>query len=80
VVAAICWMTENPERGVCVPDDLPHEYILEKANPYLGRSLSIRSDWTPLKDTTDFFGLGPRRVRNPRDPWQFRNFLLKDGT
>jgi len=63
-----------------VPDDLPHDYILEKANPYMGRSLSIRSDWTPLKDTTDFFGLGPRRVRNPRDPWQFRNFLLKDGT
>ena len=80
VVAAINWMIENPQRGICVPDDLPHDYILEKANPYMGRSLSIRSDWTPLKDTTDFFGLGPRRVRNPRDPWQFRNFLLKDGT
>ena len=28
VVAAAMWMVENPDRGVCVPDDLPHEYIL----------------------------------------------------
>jgi homospermidine synthase len=76
VVAAVGWMIENPNRGVCVPDDLPHEYILEQASPYLGQCLSLRSDWTPLKDATDFFGLGPRRVRTPRDPWQFKNFLL----
>ena len=75
-VAAVCWMIENPNRGICVADDLPHEYILERAAPYLGQCLSIRSDWTPLKDATDFFGLGPRRVRTPRDPWQFKNFLL----
>ena len=31
VVAARCWMIENPDRGVCVPDDLPHEFILERA-------------------------------------------------
>jgi homospermidine synthase len=76
VVAAVSWMIENPNCGICVPDDLPHEYILERAAPYLGQCLSIRSDWTPLKDATDFFGLGPRRVRTPRDPWQFKNFLL----
>ena len=79
VVAATSWMIENPDCGVCVPDDLPHDYILPRANPYLGHCQSIRSDWTPLKDTTDFFGIGPKRLRNPRDPWQFRNFLLKDG-
>ena len=21
-------MIENPRRGVCVPDDLPHDYVL----------------------------------------------------
>ena len=30
VVAAAMWMIENPEEGVRVPDDLPHEYILER--------------------------------------------------
>ena len=29
VVAAAMWMIENPAKGVCVPDDLPHEYVLE---------------------------------------------------
>ena len=41
VVAAAMWMVENPNRGVCVPDDLPHEYVLGIARPYLGQSLSI---------------------------------------
>ncbi|MCX5789333.1 MAG: saccharopine dehydrogenase NADP-binding domain-containing protein [Elusimicrobia bacterium] len=33
VVAASLWMIENPIRGVVVPDDLPHEFILKVANP-----------------------------------------------
>jgi homospermidine synthase len=79
VVAAACWILENPDRGVLVPDQLPHECILDRANPYLGESLSVRSDWTPLKDTTEFFATGDRKSSNRRDPWQFKNFLLRDG-
>jgi len=33
VVSAVCWMIENPERGVLVPDDLPHEYVLKFPSP-----------------------------------------------
>jgi homospermidine synthase len=55
VVAAACWMIENPRRGVCVPDELPHDYVLPRANPYLGQCLSVPSDWRPWQDTTDFF-------------------------
>jgi homospermidine synthase len=29
VVSAIVWMIENPNKGFCVPDDLPHDYILD---------------------------------------------------
>ena len=44
VVAAVCWMIENPCRGVCTPEDLPHEYILERAAPYSARtSRSVRT-------------------------------------
>src|SRR5262249_40024757 len=35
VVAACMWMLENPRRGVCVPDDLPHDYVLDVSKPYL---------------------------------------------
>ncbi len=79
VVAATMWMIQNPERGVCVPDDLPHEYVLKVSKPYLGKFISIPSDWTPLKHYTNAF-LG---YNNPKvdlnDPWQFKNFLITDG-
>jgi homospermidine synthase len=79
VVAAALWMVENPRRGVCVPEDLPHEYILGIARPYLGQSLSIPSDWTPLKYyLNNFHGYNQPDV-DFADPWQFKNFLVTDG-
>ncbi|MBI5394218.1 MAG: homospermidine synthase [Verrucomicrobia bacterium] len=79
VVAATMWMIQHPDRGVCVPDDLPHEYVLKVSKPYLGKFISIPSDWTPLKHYTNAF-LG---YNNPAvdltDPWQFKNFLITDG-
>ena len=43
VVAATMWMLENPGRGVLVPDDLPHDYVLRVAAPYLGKFISTPS-------------------------------------
>ncbi len=78
-VAAARWMVENPDRGVCIPDDLPHEYILDLARPYLGESLSIASDWTPLKYYVNHFhGFNHPNI-DFGDPWQFKNFLVTDG-
>ncbi len=79
VVAACCWMLENPERGVCVPDDLPHEYVLGISKPYLGRFISTPSDWTPLKHYWNTFRGYNRPALDPSDPWQFKNFLITDG-
>jgi homospermidine synthase len=79
VVAAATWMVENPNRGVCIPDDLPHEYILGLARPHLGESLSIPSDWTPLKHYVNHFhGFNQPNI-DFDDPWQFKNFLVTDG-
>jgi len=79
VVAATMWMIENPTRGVVVPDDLPHEYVLKVCKPYLGRWISKPVDWTPLKHYTNAF----QGHNNPQvdldDPWQFKNFLITDG-
>ena len=79
VVAAVSWMIENPARGVCVPDDLPHEYVLKIAKPYLGRWISKPSDWTPLKHYANAFPGYNKPNIDRRDPWQFKNFLITDG-
>ena len=79
VVAASLWMIENPRMGVCVPDDLPHEYVLDVAKPYLGKFLSTPSDWTPLKHYFNAFRGYNEPFLDPNDPWQFKNFLVTDG-
>lgn len=78
VVAAVCWMMENSEEGVNTPDDLPHDYILKIADPYLGDNLSVPSDWTPLKNRKSEFGKYAKEDLDRRDPWQFKNFLIRD--
>ena len=79
VVAACMWMIENPAEGVKLPDDLPHDYVLGIAKPYLGKFISVQSDWTPLKNYTNAFHGYNRPAIDPGDPWQFKNFLLTDG-
>ncbi|MGA2033351.1 MAG: saccharopine dehydrogenase C-terminal domain-containing protein [Thermoguttaceae bacterium] len=78
VVAAAMWMIEHPDRGVCVPDELPHDYILPIANPFLGKCLSLPSDWTPLGHKPHF--RESQSDRDLSDPWQFKNFLIVDGS
>ena len=79
VVAACKWMIENPGRSVCVPDDLPHDYVLDISKPYLGRFISAPSDWNPLQHYSNVFHGFNRPQLDPSDPWQFKNFLITDG-
>lgn len=76
VLAAVLWAERNPNKGLCLPEALPHEEILRDARPYLGRILSLRSDWTPLQRHRVFFGENPDAQPDHDDPWQFRNFLF----
>jgi len=79
VVAATMWMIENPQEGVKVPDELPHTYVLGVSMPYLGKFISTRSDWTPLRDYNNAFSGFNKPDFDKKDPWQFKNFLIKDG-
>jgi len=79
VVASSMWMIENPEEGVCSPEDLPHDYVLGVSKPYLGKFVSIPSDWTPLKHYTNHFKGYNKPAIDPDDVWQFKNFLVTDG-
>lgn len=78
VVSAVMWMLENPNKGVCLPDDLPCDFILNIAKPYLGRFISEPSDWTPFKNYQVFFKENSGAYLDKKNPWSFQNFLFKD--
>jgi len=78
VVSAIMWMIDNPRRGVCFPEDLPYDYILNIAKPYLGEFISQPSEWTPFKNYQVFFKENSAAYLNKNNPWCFNNFLFKD--
>lgn len=75
VLAAVFAAVRHPDRGLCRPDDLDHHEILAIADPYLGPTPSVRSDWTPQATGPgpfdDYLGVTP-----PDDPWQFSNVLV----
>ncbi len=77
VMAGVLWTLQNPRRGVCFPEDLPHDEILRWARPYLGRIVSQPSDWTPLRRHRVYFGENPEAQPDHNDPWQFSNFLFR---
>jgi homospermidine synthase len=75
VVSAVMWMMKNPRKGLCIPEDLPHDFVLKIAKPYLGVFLSVQSDWTPLKNKRVYFR--ENLANQPdEDIWQFKNFLF----
>jgi homospermidine synthase len=61
-----------------VPDDLPHDFVLNFSKPYLGEFLSLSSDWNPLQHQTNVFHGFNRPHGDPADPWQFKNFLITE--
>lgn len=78
VVSAVMWMIENPRKGYCLPDDLPYDYVLKIAKPYLGKFVSQAYDWTPLKNYKIFFKDNPKAYPDKKNPWCFQNFLFVD--
>jgi homospermidine synthase len=77
VVSAAMWMIEHPKKGVVLPDDIPHNYVLKIAKPYLGRFVSEASDWTPLSNYQIFFKENKADRLDTRNVWSFQNFLFK---
>ncbi len=78
VITAVMWAIENPHKGVLLADDLPHDYVLNKAMPYLGKFVSEQSDWTPFKNYQIFFMESACQSLDKKNPWSFSNFLFRD--
>lgn len=78
VLAAVLWMIQNPNKGVCLPDQLPHEFILKHAKPYLGPWYSKPVDWTPLKNWSHLYEKFGAPQPKDEDVWQFNTFLMNN--
>ena len=55
MLAGVCWVIENPNEGYTEPEELPYDYILKIADPYLGPLIFEYTDWEPTEDRTDLF-------------------------
>jgi homospermidine synthase len=80
VLATVFWMIRNPRQGFNLPDHLPHDEILEVAQPYLGPMVSQAVDWSPRDYRDTVAGQAARPGDPPRDIWQFSNFLVTPMT
>jgi len=76
MLGAIVWMLDNPNQGYCEPEDLPFEFVLNIASPFLGPIAAVYSDWTPLAHAN-------RELyddeHDDSDVWAFSNFRTDSG-
>lgn len=74
VVAAVQYLMNHPEEGICLPDDLDYREILTVAKPYLGTFISHPVEWSPLNIKKTFLDYTNTAIA-PEDEWQFTSFL-----
>ena len=72
LLAGIVWMIRNPRKGYTEPEDLPFDFVINIARPFLGIMNSVQTDWTPLADRNTLFNA----YLDPRHPWRFENFKV----
>jgi len=48
VLSALKWGIENPDKGYMYADNIPKEYILKNARPFLGTVVSEPMPWKPV--------------------------------
>jgi homospermidine synthase len=73
VLAGMVWALENPNAGIVEADEMDFRRCLEVQLPYLGKVKGYYTDWTPLAGRPGMF---PEDI-DKRDPWQFRNVLVR---
>ncbi|MBX3573242.1 MAG: homospermidine synthase [Mesorhizobium sp.] len=73
VLAGMVWALENPQAGIVEADEMDYRRCLEVQMPYLGPVKGYYTDWTPLENRPGLF----REDIDTKDPWQFRNILVR---
>ncbi|CAF0802393.1 unnamed protein product [Adineta steineri] len=65
VVAALQYCMKHPNEGICLPDDIDVDEILDMCMPYLGTWVSKAANWPPENDKI-------------KENWQFTSFQVED--
>ncbi|PLP57024.1 homospermidine synthase [Mesorhizobium loti] len=73
VLAGMVWALENPEAGIVETDEMDFDRCLEVQKAYLGPVKGYYTDWTPLDGRPGLF----KEDIDEKDPWQFRNILVR---
>ena len=73
VIAGMVWALENPQAGIVEADEMDYRRCLEIQLPYLGPVNGYYTDWTPLEGRPGLF----EEDLDLKDPWQFRNILVR---
>ncbi|MEJ2626252.1 MAG: homospermidine synthase [Pseudolabrys sp.] len=73
VLAGMVWALENPNEGIVEADEMDYKRCLEVQMPYLGPVIGQYTDWTPLTGRPGLF----TEDIDKRDPWQFKNVLVR---
>jgi homospermidine synthase len=77
LVAGICWLFDNPRRGVVRPEDLDTDFVLNIAKPYLGTFISEEFEWSPSKNFINTYTERKDCEIDEKNLWSFRNFQFK---
>jgi homospermidine synthase len=72
MLGAIVWTLQNPKRGYCEPEDLPFDFVLNIAKPYLGPLAAVYSDWNPLDNRGHLY----KKEYDEDNEWSFVNFII----
>ncbi|MBN9249287.1 MAG: homospermidine synthase [Mesorhizobium sp.] len=73
VLAGMVWALEHPEAGIVEADEMDYQRCLDIQSAYLGKMKGYYTDWTPLDNRP---GLFPEDIDH-KNPWQFRNILVR---
>ena len=72
LLGGIIWAITNPHMGYCEPESIPHEFVLQYADPYLGKVPFEMTDWRPNEDRNSLFHV----PLNSKVPCAFKNFRV----
>ena len=77
LVSGICWMLENPDKGVVRPEEIDTDFILKIAMPYLGTFISKEFEWSPKKNFVNSYIERDDCEIDEKNLWGFQNFQFK---
>ena len=74
VLAGMVWALENPNAGIVEADEMDFRRCLEIQTPYLG---PVKGYLYRLDAADRSARACSRKTSTRRDPWQFRNVLVR---